>query len=246
MRVKIFYLYPDLMSLYGDVGNIITLLRRCRWRGIQCEIEEVKRGRKVDLREADLLFMGGGQDKGQRIVGQEMQNHKEEIKALVEEGLPALLICGGYQLFGHYFKTKDNVFIPGIGILDIWTVGGDKRMIGNVIVESPFFGKLVGFENHSGRTYLGEAVKPLGKVIKGYGNNGKDKMEGTIYKNVIGTYLHGPFLPKNPLVADWLISRAITYRYKEEIFLTPLDDAYERMAHISAEKRAYTAKTYHI
>lgn len=246
MKLKIFYLYPDLMSLYGDVGNIITLLRRCQWRGIECEIEEIKQGKRIDFRNADLLFMGGGQDRGQRIVGQDLQNYKEEIKELVEKGLPALLICGGYQLFGSYFKTKDGIFIPGIEILNIWTVGGDKRMIGNVIVQSPFFGELVGFENHSGRTFLGEGVQPLGKVVKGYGNNGQDKMEGAIYKNVIGTYLHGPFLPKNPQVADWLISRAIAYRYEEEITLPPLDDVLEWEAHRAGKRRAYTGKTLHI
>lgn len=234
------------MSLYGDVGNLITLKRRCEWRGICCEIVEVKVGLKATFREADLLFMGGGQDKGQKIVGQDLQNYREEIKELVEQGLPTLLICGGYQLFGKYFKTKDDIYIPGIGILNVWTVGGDKRMIGNVIVQSEVFGKLVGFENHSGRTFLGEGVKPIGKVVKGYGNNGKDRMEGAIYKNVIGTYLHGPFLPKNPSVADWLIKKALAYRYKEDIKLSPLDDFYEQLAHKSAEKRAYTAKTYHI
>ncbi|MGC9004096.1 MAG: type 1 glutamine amidotransferase [bacterium] len=246
MKVKIFYLYPDLMSLYGDVGNIITLLRRCQWRGINCEVENLKVGEKRDLKEADLLFMGGGQDRGQRIVGNDLQNYKEEIIELVEDGLPALLICGGYQLFGKYFKTKDGVYIPGIDVLDIWTVGGDRRMIGNAVVESPLFGKLVGFENHSGRTFLGEKVNPLGKVLKGYGNNGKDGFEGAIYKNVIGTYLHGPFLPKNPNVADWLISKALAYRYGEEVFLAPLDDSLEYSAHNAQERRAYRAKTLHI
>jgi len=246
MRIEIFYLYPDLMSLYGDVGNIITILKRCEWRNIKCEIYEVKVGERADFRRADLLFMGGGQDRGQRIVGNDLQNYKEEIKELVEEGLPGLLICGGYQLFGKYFKTKDGIYIPGIDVLDVWTVGGDRRMIGNVVVESPLFGKLVGFENHSGRTFLGEKVKPLGKVVKGYGNNGKDKLEGAIYKNLIGTYLHGPFLPKNPQVADWLIAKALSYRYKEETQLEPLDDTLENLAHNSQERRAYTAKTVHI
>ncbi|MBC7327762.1 glutamine amidotransferase [bacterium] len=238
MKLKIFYLYPNLMSLYGDVGNIITLRKRCEWRGIDCEIEEIKVGKNKNFREADLLFMGGGQDRGQRIVGQDLQNYKEEIKELVENGLPVLLICGGYQLFGKYFKTKDGVLIPGIEVIDIWTIGGDRRMIGNVIVQSSIFGKLVGFENHSGRTFLGEGIQPLGRVVKGYGNNGKDKLEGVVYKNLIGTYLHGPFLPKNPQVADWLIRKALTYRYREEIDLKPLNDELEIESHKAAERRA--------
>ncbi|MBC7329724.1 glutamine amidotransferase [bacterium] len=246
MRIEISYLSPDLMSLYGDVGNVITIIRRCQWRNIKCEIYEVKAGERADFRRADLLFMGGGQDKGQRIVGKDLQNYKEEIKGLVENGLPALLICGGYQLFGKYSKTKDGVYIPGIDVLDIWAVGGERRMIGNVVIESLLFDQLVGFENHSGRTFLGEKVKPLGKIVKGYGNNGRDKLEEAIYKNVLGTYLHGPFLPQ---VADWLIAKALSYRYKdykEEISLEPMDETLEHLAHNSQERRAYTAKTLHI
>ncbi len=246
MKITIFYLYPDLMNLYGDIGNIISLKRRMEWRNIDCEIKEVVIGQKPDFTKADILFLGGGQDRGQKTIEKELLFHKEVIKDLIEKGLPCLLICGGYQLFGKYFKTKEGLVINGIEALDLWTIAGEKRMIGNIIVESSEFGKIVGFENHSGKTYLGKNIASLGKVIKGYGNNGKDKLEGIFFKNVIGTYLHGPFLPKNFKIADWLIKKAVEYRYKEEIELISLDNNFEEKALKEAVKRALRAKTVYM
>lgn len=246
MNLTIFHLYPDLMNLYGDIGNVIALKKRMEWRNIECEIKEIKAGEKPDFTKADILFLGGGQDRGQKIIEKELLSHKESVKELIEKGLPCLLICGGYQLFGKYFKTKDGSIINGIEAFDAWTIAGERRMIGNIIVESPVFGKIVGFENHSGKTYMGKEIAPLGKVIKGYGNNGIDGTEGILFKNVIGTYLHGPFLPKNFHVTDWIIRQAVKYRYKEEVNLLPLDNNLEEKALKEALKRALKANTLSI
>jgi CobQ-like glutamine amidotransferase family enzyme len=234
------------MNLYGDIGNIIALKKRIEWRNIECKIEEITLGQKPDFTKADILFLGGGQDRGQKIIEKELLSHKEEIKTLIEKGLPCLLICGGYQLFGKYFKTTDGSTINGIEAFDAWTIAGGKRMIGNIIIESPVFGRIVGFENHSGKTYLGNNISPLGKIIKGYGNNGTDGTEGILFKNVIGTYLHGPFLPKNFQITDWFIKQAIKYRYGQGINLLSLDNTFEKMAFHEAEKRAIYAKSLSI
>ena len=246
MKITIFHLYPGLMNLYGDMGNVIALKKRMEWRNVECEIKEIKIGERPDFTKADVLFLGGGQDRGQKIIEKELLFHKEPIKELIENGLPCLLICGGYQLFGKYFKTKDGSIINGIEVFDAWTIAGEKRMIGNIIVESPVFGKIVGFENHSGKTYLGKESAPMGKVIKGYGNNGIDGAEGILFKNVIGTYLHGPFLPKNFQATDWIIKQALKYRYKEEINLPLLDNGFEEKALKEASRRALEAKTAYI
>jgi CobQ-like glutamine amidotransferase family enzyme len=262
-KIRIYHLYPDAMNLYGDLGNIIALTKRCQWRDIQCEVVSVHIGDKVDFADADLVFFGGGQDRGQKIVAPDLFNRKEAITEEIDKGMVALTICGGFQLFGQYFQTTDGEKIPGIGIFDSYTVAGSKRLIGNVVVDIahtstewqtelnfPTFvatrATLVGFENHSGKTILGSKCKPLGYVIKGFGNQGDGGYEGGVYKNAFGTYLHGSLLPKNPWLTDHLIQMALFRRYQTAGNLKPLDDTIEIAAHEAAIKRAETAKTLSI
>jgi hypothetical protein len=226
------------MNIYGDRGNIITLVQRCRWRGWGVEVEGTSMGQSIDPAHYDLYFMGGGQDREQMLVCQDLQKVKKSaIHEAVEAGACFLTICGGYQLFGKYFLTYTGEELPGIEVFDAWTVGGDKRFIGNVVAEVEV-GRgetrpLVGFENHSGRTYLGPANPPLAKVKIGYGNNGEDGWEGCRFKNAFGTYLHGSLLPKNPWFADELILLALQRRYSLEN-LPPLDDSLELAARKAA------------
>lgn len=240
--IEICHLYPELMNLYGDRGNVIALWRRCLWRGIGAKVTGVSLDYSGDLCQFDILFMGGGQDREQRAICYDFGHVKASgIKKAVEDGVPFLAICGGYQLLGHYYQTSSGERLAGIGVLDLYTVAGSKRLIGNAVAESDLASgaptRLVGFENHSGKTYLGPGVRPLAKVVKGYGNNGEDGTEGAVYKNVVGTYLHGALLPKNPWLADWLIARALERKYGEAD-LTPLDDALELKAQESAARRA--------
>jgi CobQ-like glutamine amidotransferase family enzyme len=226
------------MNIYGDRGNILALVQRCRWRGIEVEVDPLDVGQRVDLRGYDIAFFGGGQDSNQSLVADDFrQVQGPALRDAIEDGLVVLAICGGYQLLGHYFRTHTGEEMPGVGILDAWTVAGKKRLIGNVVVEwdQPPEGApartLVGFENHSGRTYLGPGCRPLGHVRVGYGNNAEDKTEGAVYKNTHGCYLHGTLLPKNPHLADYLIGTALRRRYGPEATLAPLDDRLEWAAH---------------
>ena len=202
------------MNIYGDWGNTLVLKRRLEWHGYQVKLLEYNPGDTFPD-DVDLLVGGGGQDSGQAKIGADLLKIGPKLQRLADDNIPMLLICGLYQQFGHFFKTKDGEIIKGIGLLDIETVGGDERMIGNIVTSSDEFGLIVGYENHSGLTTLGSGAIPLGKVIRGAGNNGKDETEGARYKNVIGTYLHGSLLPKNPSLADWLIEQAVTRKYGE-------------------------------
>lgn len=228
--LNILWLYPDLMSTYGDRGNIIVLTKRCQWRGIGVNIIE------NNIEKADLIFMGGAQDRQQKLVSRDLFSKKGEIlRQKIEQGVPGLFICGAYQFLGHYYLPATGAKIPGLSIFDVYTrhFGLEKaRAIGNIVVDWNGV-KLVGFENHGGRTYLGKKVQPFAKVIKGQGNNGEDKTEGAVYKNAYGTYLHGPILPKNPEFADFLIQKAMEVKYKKEIKLTKLDDSLEHQAKTS-------------
>ncbi|MGB9868099.1 MAG: type 1 glutamine amidotransferase [Bacillota bacterium] len=239
--LRICHLYPELMNLYGDRGNVIALVRRCAWRGVEAETVSVSLGWTGDLRQFDLVFVGGGQDREQKAICTDFKCVKgEAIKQAVEEGVPFLAICGGYQLLGEYYQTRSGEKIPGVGVLDLFTVGGNRRMIGNVVALSQIAGcqqALVGFENHSGKTYLGPGVGPLARVVRGFGNNGEDGFEGAVYKNTVGTYLHGALLPKNPWLADWLIARALERKYGA-CDLEPLDDKLELLAQQVAAGRA--------
>jgi CobQ-like glutamine amidotransferase family enzyme len=239
-HLTIGWLYPQLMNTYGDRGNIIVLTKRCEWREIAVEIKYLNEGYLVkDLQSCDLLFMGGAQDKQQQIVAEDLK--KEKVKALAEmitDGIPGLYICGAYQFLGNYYKEADGTIINGLGIFDLYTEnpGADvERLIGNISVDMidnhGALQTVVGFENHGGRTYLGKDIKPMGRVVGGYGNNGEDKTEGAVYKNSFGSYMHGPILPKNPFLADLLIQKALEKKYKEPIELKKLDDTLEEQAH---------------
>jgi len=240
--LTICHLYPDLLNLYGDRGNIIALTKRCEWRGIQVQIRQVSLGDRFSPDECDILFIGGGQDYEQSIIQDDLQKGKREaIKEAVEAGKVILAVCGGMQLLGRYYRTHDGKEIECIGAVDLWTHGSQDRLIGNLVFECDFLkkdgfdGLVVGFENHSGKTWLGPDVKPMGKVVAGFGNNGEDGQEGVRYKNLIGTYLHGPLLPKNPAVADYFI-HMMAARKGIEITGT-LNDRLEDFAHQQIKRR---------
>lgn len=238
MKLVIGYLYGDLMNIYGDTGNITALKKRALWRGIEVEVKNVSVGDKLKKGDADIFFFGGGQDQAQGVVASDLESSGKGkvIKTEIERGVPLLSICGGYQLLGEYYKPHNSPKLPGVGLFPAYTKASFDRMIGNIVIES-MFSDLVGFENHSGKTYLRKGAAPLGMVIKGFGNNGKDKSEGCVYKNAIGCYMHGSILPKNPKLADWLIKKALEVKYKKPIELESLDDTLELQAHNSAVKR---------
>lgn len=239
--LRIVYLYPDALNLYGDGGNVIALERRCAWRGIPVLVDEVRMGETLDLTDADIVMMGGGSDRDQLAVAHELIAQKDKVAAYVEDGGSLLAICGSYQLLGRSYYMGENR-IEGLGVIAAETVRGSDRLIGNVAVKTDLASEpFVGFENHGGRTLLDAEAMPLGtSVVTGTGNNGDDGFEGLIYKGVIGTYLHGPALPKNPELADWLIAHALERRGDAQanalLPLKPLDDAYEHAAHDAAMK----------
>lgn len=232
------YLYGDLMNIYGDTGNIIALKKRGEWRGIKVIVKDISIGDTIKSGDIDLYFFGGGQDESQIRVSKDLTTTSKGsvIKEDIENGVPLLSICGGYQLLGQYYKPQNGPKLTGLGLFQAYTEAGLKRMIGNIVVISEF-GDLIGFENHSGKTYLKKGALPLGMVQKGFGNNGEDKSEGAIYKNAIGCYMHGSLLPKNPKLADWLLGKAIETKYKKKIELEPLDDRIETTAHQKTLKK---------
>jgi CobQ-like glutamine amidotransferase family enzyme len=225
------WLYPDLMNIYGDRGNIVTLLQRARWRGLDARVLELGKGTTAGIDGVDVFFFGGGQDREQELVYDDLLETKAvHLAAAVQGGAAILAVCGGYQLLGHYYETAAGEHLPGIGLMDVRTEAGATRCIGDVVVQADESlelepATLVGFENHSGRTHLGAGVKPLGRVLRGSGNNGADGTEGAVCGSLFGTYLHGSLLPKNPHLADLVIGRALRRR------LEPLDDALELTAH---------------
>lgn len=244
MEIRICHLYPDLLNLYGDRGNIIALRRRAGWRGIDVAVSAVGVGDRTGFDAFDLAFIGGGQDREQSLIAEDFARGKREALAeAVEGGMALLAVCGGYQLLGRYYRTAVGEEMPGVGLFDLWTEAGSRRIIGNVVVETDLWGDgpatLVGFENHSGRTFLGPGCRPLGRVVLGGGNNGEDGCEGAVYRNAVGTYLHGSLLPKNPRLTDWLLARALERRYGAgaAAALTPLDDTIEERAHRAAVRR---------
>ena len=234
MKFTVGWLYPDLMNIYGDRGNILTLLRRAEWHGFQASVVELGRGAATQMDEVDVFFFGGGQDREQALIYDDLREFKQaSLQQAVESGAQVLAVCGGYQLLGHYYQTGDGERYDGIGLIDVRTEAGKKRFIGDVVVLSAIDGltpsTLVGFENHSGRTFLGPNARPLGKVLKGHGNNGSDHQEGCVQGGVIGTYMHGSLLPKNPHLADHLIAGAL--RRRGGGALSHLDDSAELAAH---------------
>ena len=239
LTLSIAHLYPKLLNLYGDMGNVITLKKRCQWRGINIEFEEINIG--DNIKPHDIYFIGGGQDKQQEEVADELYSKRNELLAQRNDGAVFLGICGGYQLFGHYYQPHNKDKLKGISLMDAYTVAGKKRFIGNVTVKTDFLTPetLVGFENHSGLTYIQGETKPLGTSIVGNGNNGKDGFEGGRFINVFGTYLHGSLLPKNPHFTDYLIKLALEKRYGENFELTKLDDTIELNTHTSLINKKY-------
>ena len=238
MELTICHLYPDLLNVYGDVGNVLILKHRALLRGIDVNIVNCSIGDDLDKNNTDIIFFGGGQDFEQSIVSDDLNNVKKQpLTEYVEDGKVMLAICGGYQLLGKYYTAPNGEKIEGLGILDIYTEGGDTRFIGNTeIINEEFNETYVGFENHSGRTYI-NSHKPLGKCVHGYGNNGSDGYEGCIYKNTFGSYFHGSFLSKNPEFADRLLTIALQNKYGKEINLEPLKDELELKAKQSIIQR---------
>jgi CobQ-like glutamine amidotransferase family enzyme len=235
MKIIIAHLYPEEMNIYGDQGNIFSLVYRLKQREIQVLVKSIGLNDPLPSGSFDLLFAGGGQDQQQQLISRDLFSRKNVLLKAAQNQIPMLTICGSYQLFGQYFQPFSGPKMTGIAIFDAYTVASQQRKIGNIIIKTKW-GNLVGFENHSGNTFLLPGTKPLGKVLIGFGNNGLDKTEGAVINNVFGCYLHGPLLPKNPLFCDYLIQLALTNKYGP-IKLEALDDQLEWQAHKAAIKR---------
>lgn len=234
-KLHIVHLYPNEMNTYGDRGNLLVLKKRAEWRGLEPVIHYYHAGDTFPG-QADLVLGGGGEDRAQGAIQDDILRIGDALHTLVDKGVPMLMVCGTYQLFGKRFVTREGQEIKGIGIFDVETFGGDTRLIGNAAVETQDFGTLYGFENHSGRTQLGSGQQPLGTVTRGNGNNGEDKTEGAKTRNAIGTYLHGPLLPNNPQLADSLL---ILARPELTDTLSPLDDDLANLSRTNARTRKY-------
>lgn len=229
MKLTIGHLYPDLLNLYGDRGNIQCLMKRCLWRGIEAETVSFELDDKIDFSNLDIVLLGGGSDREQMLVCEKLKEIQKDFKEYVEQDGVVIAICGGYQLLGNYYNTEKGK-MEGLSLVDMYTEQGENRLIDNIVLQSELFDMpIVGFENHGGRTFIGKN-SPLGKVLYGSGNDGKSGYEGVVYKNVIGTYLHGPLLPKNPQLADELILRALRKKYGKDVTLASLDDSQEKAA----------------
>ena len=231
MKLKILHLFGDLLDQYFDSGNIICMEKRLKWRGIDCETEVYTvNSDKLSLSDTDIILLGGGGDREQKYVCNYLLKYRDEIKSYIDDGGSLLAICGGYQLLGNYYQLE-NETIEGLKILDICTKLGEGRLIGDVILKTDFLGDslIAGFENHGGRTYIG-SHKPLGRVLYGNGNADNSGADGVLYKNIIATYLHGPLLPKNPVLCDYMLTGALKRKYGDFKELEPLDDTLENMA----------------
>ncbi len=238
MRLVLCQLYPEHLSIYADRGNVMVLRQRCAWRGIELVEHPLRPGEQLDASEIDLFLLGGGQDRDQLMVAEDLQRHRASLSGAIAEGATMLGVCGGYQLLGHVYRGHLGDDMRGLGLLDLETNAGTTRMIGNVLLESDLGeGRrtIVGFENHAGRTTLAPGLAPLGKVLSGNGNDGESGYEGACAGRVLGTYVHGPLLPKNAWLADWLIREALDRRYGR-VELEPLDDELETRAHTAAAR----------
>ena len=241
MRVVVGHLYPDYLNIYADRGNMAVLERRAAWRGIDFEYRTIGMGEPVSPGEHDLYYIGGGQDREQALVANDLEQKGHALVEAVANGAAFLAVCGGYQLLGQYYRDRSGAELPGIGLLPHHTVAGERRMIGDVLLECELESgerrTLAGFENHAGRTYLDEGGVPLGRVVAGFGNNGEDGFEGARVEGAVGTYLHGPLLPRNPWLADWLLARALARKLGEAPKLKPLPDEFEsRAQRVSADR----------
>ena len=231
MKITIGHLYPDLLNLYGDRGNIQCMMKRCQWRGIEAETLEFKLEDEVDFSKLDIVLLGGGSDREQMIVCKRLQQIQKNFKDYVEDGGVVIAVCGGYQLLGDYYQT-DEGRMEGLHLVKLHTEQKPGRLISNIVLKSDLFDMpVVGFENHAGKTYLSDKLKPFGTVVSGFGNNGEDKTEGLLYKNTFCTYAHGPVLPKNPALADEILKRAL------KTDLQPIDDKFENLCHDSLVKK---------
>jgi CobQ-like glutamine amidotransferase family enzyme len=236
MELRVAHLYPDVMNIYGDRGNVIALRYRCEARGIDFKLTEINIGDPFAADDFDVVLIGGGQDREQRRIADDLVAKGPALREAIDDGMAALAVCGGFQLFGHRYVDHDGSQIPGIGVFDLETRHPGPvadRCIGDVVLQTPL-GEVVGFENHGGRTYLGPKQEPFGTVVRGAGNNHEDGREGAVYKNAVGTYLHGSLLPKNPALADRLILDGLRHRYGETVELPELPDTDERAAHRNA------------
>jgi lipid II isoglutaminyl synthase (glutamine-hydrolysing) len=240
-KIVVGHLYPDYLNIYADRGNMAVLERRSEWRGIGFEYRTIGLGEPVRPGEHDLYYVGGGQDREQALVAPDLAAKGKPLREAVAQGAAFLAVCGGYQLLGRFYRDRSGAELPGIGLLPHHTVAGERRMIGDVLLEcelEPGQRRLLaGFENHAGRTYLEAGAEPLGRVVAGFGNNGEDGLEGSRLGGAVGTYLHGPLLPRNPWLADWLIAQALARRLGEPPELESLPDDFESAAQqVSAER----------
>jgi hypothetical protein len=244
MKIVVGHLYPDYLNIYADRGNIAVLARRAAWRGHDLEVRAVSVGEELRAREHDLLYVGGGQDREQALVANDLAAKRVAVREALADGAALLAVCGGYQLLGRSYRDLHGVDLPGIGVFPLETVAGERRMIGDVLLEcelEPGRKRTVaGFENHTGRTRLDPGAEPLGRVVAGFGNDGESGYEGCRVGRAIGTYLHGPLLPRNPWLADWLLAQALAHRLGEPPALDPLPDDLESEAHAVSARRAET------
>ena len=242
MKVVVGHLYPDYLNIYADRGNIAVFERRAAWRGIELEVDELGPGDEVRPGAHDLLYIGGGQDREQALIAPDLAAKGESVKAAVQAGAALLAVCGGYQLLGQFYRDRSGAELPGVGLFPLHTVAGERRMIGDVLLECELEPgarrTIAGFENHAGRTYLDSGAEPLGRVVAGFGNDGDSGFEGCRVGRALGTYLHGPLLPRNPWLADWLLSQALAHRLGEPPQLEKLGDSLEMEAHAVSSRRA--------
>ena len=243
MKILVGHLYPDYLNIYADRGNIAVLARRAAWRGHELEVRTVSVGEPVRPGEHDLLYVGGGQDREQALVADDLVAKADGVHEAVAGGGALLAVCGGYQLMGRSYRDLHGADLPGIGLFPLETVAGETRMIGDVLIEcelEPGMRRtLAGFENHAGRTHLDPDAEPLGRVVAGFGNDGESGFEGCRVDRAVGTYLHGPLLPRNPWFADWLLAQALAHRLGEPPELAPLPDELEGEAHAVSARRAH-------
>jgi CobQ-like glutamine amidotransferase family enzyme len=245
MTIRICHLYPTLLSVAGDRGNLFAIQRRCEWRGLATEVSESVVGDAPDFTQFDLILFHGGQDKEMDVAARDLERKRESLRTAAASDVVILAVCAGFQLLGHYYQPFTGPRLDGVGVIDMTTQGGPQRFMNHIAVECDFTGRretLVGFENHSGRTFLGPEALPLGRVIAGSGNNGEDGGEGARARQIYGTYLHGPVLPKNPWLTDHLIHAALGHRYGDVAPLAPLPDGAEERAHEAALQMALRLK----
>ncbi len=239
--VSICHLYPENMNIYGDRGNIAVLVKRLEWRGYNARVTPIGKNDEFIPTDFDLCYLGGGQDRDQNVIADDLQSKAESIRSAADDGVVFLWVCGGIQLAGHSYVDASGNKISGVGILDLHTEAGSERLIGDIVVEASLSSNnftIVGYENHVGRTELGSNARPLGTVLKGFGNNSVSGEEGAVQQRVIGTYIHGPLLPKNPQLADLLLTWAIERRSPGKVHLDPLDDPFTDSARAGAISRA--------